>query len=308
MGDTPWGWEAHASCHTCHTAAPRYTKKPHTDTRRYSDCAAPHPEQSPHTDTPRNRTPVLSCDTCTVWNTQAQWHEFTGTHGSVACLVSNVHRPLRWRRQREAPHCSAPSYENQDTRTRDETVTAQHRTLSNHRTQTRRATSRWYSQVTRATREVIRSFLPSFRSFIHWFIHSSGLPLGRFSITDVVFPCGRDHEAMTHFTTTPCTLFPDFVHPVDQTVLLSVDRAVVQHCARDREDRECVAEEEKEGSQTITTARDQKKMRAEPFQVLEPRRRKCMRVSSARGAVWCVHLPSLTGESLLLVREILENI
>ena len=27
-----------------------------------------------------------------MWNTQTQWHECTGTHGSVACLVSNVPR------------------------------------------------------------------------------------------------------------------------------------------------------------------------------------------------------------------------
>ena len=45
-----------------------------------------------------------------------------------------------------------------------------------------------------------------------------------------------------------------FVQSVDQTVLLSVDRVVVQHRARDTVERECAAEEEQAGSLTTTTA------------------------------------------------------
>ena len=44
------------------------------------------------------------------------------------------------------------------------------------------------------------------------------------------------------------------MQPIDQTVLLSVDRVVVQHRARDTVERECAAEEEKAGGQTTTTA------------------------------------------------------
>ena len=47
----------------------------------------------------------------------------------------------------------------------------------------------------------------------------------------------------------------DVVQPIDQTVLLSVDHKV-QHCVRDKGERERVVEEEKAGNQTTMTAHE----------------------------------------------------
>ena len=46
----------------------------------------------------------------------------------------------------------------------------------------------------------------------------------------------------------------NFVWPIDHTVLLSVDRVVVQHCVRDTVERECAEEEEMVRNQTTMSA------------------------------------------------------
>ena len=48
----------------------------------------------------------------------------------------------------------------------------------------------------------------------------------------------------------------DFAQPIDQTVPLSADHRVVQHCARDTAETVRVVEEEKAGSHTTMTAHE----------------------------------------------------
>ena len=59
---------------------------------------------------------------------------------------------------------------------------------------------------------------------------------------------------------TPRTLISVLTMPLDQTVLLCVDRRVVRHCerglARDTQERERVKEEEKAVNQTTMTAHE----------------------------------------------------
>ena len=51
-------------------------------------------------------------------------------------------------------------------------------------------------------------------------------------------------------------LYEDFVWPIDQTVLLYVDRVVVHHCETDNVERACAEEEERVEDQTTTSANE----------------------------------------------------
>ena len=107
----------------------------------------------------------------------------------------------------------------------------------------------------------------------------------------------------------------NFVQPIDQLVLQSVDRRDY-HCAREVVENVRVVEVEEAGSQATMTAHETRPVRMktafwgdttkqcvlEPVQVLEPHARKCLRVQSARGAVGCLQ-PAVANKGIAIASK-----